>query len=156
MNRKERRGLYFEELPKVGKVMNHEKTYKLTLFRQYFYALLTLNPALIHLSNKEAKKQGFKGIIANGSHMEGVVMALTVRRITQKTIFANKEVTTKNLKPIYIGDTIRVKTKFGKKIASKYNPNKGTVYLTHEGYINKQRKAAITVKRKVIFRRIPR
>jgi acyl dehydratase len=154
MNIKERRGMYFEELPKQGKVMNHEKIYTHTLFRQYLYALITLNPALIHLSNKEARKQGFKGIIANGTHIEGAVMGVTVRNLTQRTIIANKKVTTENLKPVYIGERIRVKTEFGERSLSR-SGKKGKVELIQYGYKGNQRKPAIIVTREVLFRRKP-
>jgi acyl dehydratase len=126
-------GLYFEEL-EPGLVIEHATRRTVTETDNLLFCATTLNLAPLHLDAEYAKESIYGQRIVNSLYILGLVTGITVPDTTQGTTLGNlgfDKVTFP--KPVFHGDTIRVRTEIVSKRESQSRDDSGIVYFRHYG-----------------------
>jgi acyl dehydratase len=126
-------GLYFEELD-PGVVIEHSTRRTVTETDNILFCAMTLNLAPLHLDAEYSKNSIYGQRLVNSLYILGLVTGITVPDTTQGTTLGNlgfQEVTFP--KPVFHGDTIRVRTEIVEKRESKSRNDSGIVYFRHYG-----------------------
>ena len=103
-------GLYFEEF-EPGAVIDHATRRTVTEMDNVLFSSLTLNLAPLHLDAEYSKDTVYGQRLVNSLFILGLVSGITVPDTTQGTTLGNlgfEQV--KFPKPVFHGDTIRVRT----------------------------------------------
>jgi acyl dehydratase len=149
-------GLYFEEF-EPGEVIEHSTRRTVTETDNVLFCALTLNLAPLHLDAEYSKGTIYGQRLVNSLFILGLVTGITVPDMTQGTTLGNlgfEEV--KFPKPVFHGDTIRVRTEIVSKRESKSRNDSGIVSFRHYG-INQRdevvcdcRRAGLMLKRAAV------
>lgn len=126
-------GLYFEEFD-IGTVIEHPTRRTVTETDNVLFSTLTLNVAPLHLDAEYAKTTIFGERLVNSLFILGLVSGITVPETTLGTTLGNlgfEDV--KFPKPVFHGDTIRVRTEILDKRESKKRTDSGIVFFRHFG-----------------------
>jgi acyl dehydratase len=126
-------GLYYEEL-EPGAVIDHATRRTVTETDNILFCSMTLNLAPLHLDAEYSKDSIYGQRLVNSLYILGLVTGITVPDTTQGTTLGNlgfQEVTFP--KPVFHGDTIRVRTEIVEKRESKSRNDSGIVYFRHYG-----------------------
>lgn len=126
-------GLYYEEL-EPGLVIDHPTRKTVTETDNVLFCSTTLNLAPLHLDAEYAKESIYGERLVNSLYILGLVTGITVPDSTQGTTLGNlgfENVTFP--KPVFHGDTIRVRTEVIERRTSKSRPEAGIVQFLHQG-----------------------
>ena len=126
-------GKYFEEL-EVGMEFNHLPHRTITETDNLLFSTMTHNPQPLHIDAEFAKGTQHGQILVNSLFTLGLVIGLSVADTTLGTTIGNlgmDQVEFPN--PVFIGDTIRVKTTINDRRESKSKPDRGIVWFEHIG-----------------------
>lgn len=126
-------GLYFDELD-PGLVIEHATRRTVTETDNVLFCSMTLNLAPLHIDAEYAKDTIYGQRLVNSLFILGLVTGITVPDTTQGTTLGNlgfQEV--KFPRPVFHGDTIRVRTEIVSKRESKSRNDAGIVYFRHYG-----------------------
>ena len=126
-------GLYFEEF-EPGQVIEHPTRRTVTETDNILFSTMTLNLAPLHLDAEYSKGTIYGQRLVNSLFILGLVAGITVPETTQGTTLGNlgfDEV--KFPKPVFHGDTIRVRTEIVDKRVSKSRDDSGIVTFRHQG-----------------------
>jgi acyl dehydratase len=126
-------GLYYEELL-PGSVIEHATRRTVSEADNVLFCALTLNTAPLHIDAEYAKQTIYGQRLVNSLFILGLVTGITVPDTTQGTTLGNlgfKE--TSFPKPVFHGDTIRVRTEIEDKRESKSRDDAGIVFFRHFG-----------------------
>jgi acyl dehydratase len=126
-------GLYFEEF-EPGQVIDHTTRRTVTETDNILFSTMTLNLAPLHLDAEYSKGTIYGQRLVNSLFILGLVAGITVPETTQGTTLGNlgfNEV--KFPKPVFHGDTIRVRTEIVDKRVSKSRDDSGIVTFRHQG-----------------------
>jgi acyl dehydratase len=126
-------GLYYEEL-EVGLVIEHATRRTVTETDNVLFCALTLNLAPLHLDAEYSKESIYGQRLVNSLYILGLVTGITVPDSTQGTTLGNlgfEDV--KFPKPVFHGDTIRVRTEVIGRRESKSRNDSGIVSFRHYG-----------------------
>jgi acyl dehydratase len=126
-------GLYFEEF-EPGAVIEHATRRTVTETDNVLFSTLTLNTAPLHLDAEYSKDSIYGQRLVNSLFILGLVAGVTVPDTTLGTTLGNlgfEEVTFP--KPVFHGDTIRVRTEIVSKRESKSRTDSGIVFFRHQG-----------------------
>ena len=124
-------GLYFEEFT-VGRMFEHPWTRTVTEMDNVLYSSLTMNVQPLHIDEEFASKTEFGQRIVNSLFTLGLMIGITVNDTTLGTTVANLGMTDVRFpKPVFHGDTIRVRTKVLSLRESKSRPTAGIVEFGH-------------------------
>ncbi|BAH51070.1 MaoC family dehydratase [Rhodococcus opacus] len=126
-------GLYFEEL-EPGAVIDHPTRRTVTETDNILFSTMTLNLAPLHLDAEYSKDSIYGQRLVNSLFILGLVSGISVPETTQGTTLGNlgyEEV--KFPKPVFHGDTIRVRTEILEKRESKSRNDSGVVQFRHYG-----------------------
>jgi acyl dehydratase len=126
-------GLYFEQF-EPGQVIEHTTRRTVTETDNVLFSTLTLNLAPLHLDAEYSKGTIYGQRLVNSLFILGLVAGITVPETTQGTTLGNlgfNEV--KFPKPVFHGDTIRVRTEIVDKRVSKSRDDSGIVTFRHQG-----------------------
>ena len=126
-------GKYFEEL-EVGREFQHEPGRTVTETDNLLFTALTLNPQPLHLDAEFAKRSIHGQILVNSIFTLGLVVGLSVGDTTLGTTLGNlgfDKTTFPN--PVFIGDTIRVRSTVLARRESRSKPDRGIVTFEHIG-----------------------
>lgn len=127
-------GLWFEQF-KVGQVFEHPIRRTITESDNVWFSTATMNPAAIHLDYDYCQGTEFGKPLVNSLFTLGLVIGISVHDTTFGTTVANLGMTdTRFPKPVFYGDTIRVKTTVMEIRESKSRPNAGIVTFLHQGF----------------------
>ncbi|MEU2441846.1 MaoC family dehydratase [Streptomyces rubradiris] len=126
-------GLYFEEF-EPGAAIEHATRRTVTETDNVLFSTLTLNLAPLHLDAEYSKNSIHGQRLVNSLFILGLVSGITVPETTQGTTLGNlgfQEI--KFPKPVFHGDTIRVRTEIVDKRESKSRNDSGIVTFRHLG-----------------------
>lgn len=126
-------GLYFEDL-EPGLVVDHPTRRTVTEMDNVLFSSLTLNLAPLHLDAEYSKNSIHGQRLVNSLFILGLVSGITVPETTQGTTLGNlgfNEI--KFPKPVFHGDTIRVRTEVVDRRESKSRDDSGIVTFRHLG-----------------------
>ena len=121
-------GMFFEEF-EIGKVIEH--TLSKTIFESdnNFFSLMTMNHHPLHTNFDYAQKEQHGKILVVGTLVFSLAVGITVPDISGKAIANLDYENIKHLAPVYVGDTIYVKTKILDKRSSRSKADRGIVYV---------------------------
>ena len=146
-------GKWFEEF-EVGQVYEHEVRRTVTEADNIWFSTATCNPAAIHIDYEYCKSTAFGKPLVNSLFTLGLVIGLSVQELTLGTTVANLGMTdTRFPKPVFYGDTIRVRTTVKEIRASKSRPDVGIVTFLHQGLNQRDEEVCTTLRQGMMLRR---
>ncbi|MEV6062884.1 MaoC family dehydratase [Nocardia asteroides] len=126
-------GLYFEEF-EPGLVIEHPTRRTITEADNTLFSVMTLNLAPLHLDAEYSKNSLYGQRLVNSLFILGLVSGITVPETTQGTTLGNLGYENVRFpKPVFHGDTIRVRTEIVAKRESKSRDDSGIVTFLHQG-----------------------
>lgn len=141
-------GRYYEEF-RVGDTYRHALGKTITESDNNFFSLLTMNHHPVHLDLEYAKNKVHNNILVVGTLVFSLVVGISVSDISGKAVANLDYEEIKHLNPVFIGDTLMVKTKVLELRQSKSNPKNGIVYVKTVAY-NQNKEAVLSFKRHVL------
>jgi len=127
-------GLYFEEFS-VGQVFDHPIRRTVTETDNVLITTLTHNPAALHLDAETMKGTEFGQVLVNSCFTLSLMVGISVNDTTHGTTVANlgwDEV--RFPKPVFVGDTLRIRTEVLDVRESRSRPDNGIVVFEHRAY----------------------
>jgi len=147
-------GLYFEELT-VGRAFEHPWTRTVTEMDNVLFSSLTMNVQPLHLDEEFARGSEFGQRIVNSLFTLGLTIGITVNDTTLGTTIANLGMTDVRFpKPVFHGDTIRVRTRVLAARPSGSRKDCGIVEFEHEA-LNQRGETVAICKRQALMRKRP-
>ncbi len=124
-------GLFFEEF-EVGQEFEHDLRRTVTETDNLLFTTMTHNPAALHLDAEYCKTTEFGQILVNSLFTLSLVVGISVNDTTLGTTVANLGFGSVTFpKPVFIGDTLAVKTVVKELRPSKSRPGQGIVTFEH-------------------------
>ena len=149
------RGLYYEEF-EVGHVFEHAIGRTVTEMDNTLFSCLTHNPQPLHIDHAFAAQTEWGKPLVNSLFTLGLMIGISVSDTTLGTTIANLGMTdVKFGKPVFHGDTIRVKTEVVSKRESRSRPDAGIVELHHRAY-NQHGDLVAECRRQAFMRKKPK
>nr|PZN86894.1 MAG: dehydratase [Pseudomonadota bacterium] len=149
------RGLYYEEF-EVGHVFEHAISRTVTEMDNMLFSCLTLNPQPLHIDHAFAAQTEWGRPLVNSLFTLGLMIGISVSDTTLGTTIANLGMTdVKFGKPVFHGDTIRVKTEVVSKRESRSRPDAGIVEFHHRAY-NQHGELVAECRRQAFMRKKPK
>ena len=147
-------GLYFEQF-EVGHVFEHAIGRTVTEMDNTLFSCLTLNPQPLHIDHQFAASTEWGKPLVNSLFTLGLMIGISVSDTTLGTTIANLGMTeVKFGKPVFHGDTIRVKTEVLGKRESRSRPDAGLVEFHHRAY-NQHGDLVAECRRQAFMRKTP-
>lgn len=144
-------GLYFEEFV-VGEEINHSLSKTIFESDNNFFSLLTMNHHPVHTNIDYAQNNQHGKILVVGTLVFSLAVGMTVPDISGKAIANLGYEDIKHLNPVFIGDTIYVKTKILDKRESMSKNDRGIVYVETIAY-NQDGKDVLSFRRNVLIKK---
>ena len=147
-------GLYYEQL-EVGKTFVHAAGRTVTEMDNVLFSCLTMNPQPLHLDAEFSKSTEFGQQLVNSLFTLGLVIGISVADTTLGTTIANLGMTDVRFpKPVFHGDTLKVRTEVLSARASKSRADAGIVEFNHTA-INQRGEVVAECKRQALMRKRP-
>jgi acyl dehydratase len=127
-------GLYFEEFH-AGQVFEHAWSRTVTEMDNTLFSTLTMNPQPLHLDAHFAAASEFGQRLVNSLFTLGLMIGMSVNDTTLGTTIANLGMTEVVFpKPVFHGDTLKVRTTVVRLRDSRSRPEAGIVEFRHEAF----------------------
>ncbi len=147
-------GLFYEQF-EVGMVFDHSWSRTVTESDNTLFSLMTMNPQPLHLDAEYSAGTEFGQRLVNSMFTLGLIVGMSVNDTTFGTTIANLGFTEVRFpKPVFHGDTIKVRTTVESMRESKSRPEAGLLELRHAGR-NQRDEEVATCLRTVMVRRRP-
>jgi acyl dehydratase len=148
-------GLYFEEFT-AGQAFEHPWTRTVTEMDNVLFSSLTMNVQPLHLDEEFASKTEFGQRIVNSLFTLGLMIGITVNDTTLGTTIANLGMTDVRFpKPVFHGDTVRVRTRVLTLRESKSRADAGLIEFEHTA-TNQRGEIVAECKRTALMRKRPK
>lgn len=121
-------GMYFEEF-EVGQEIQHSLSKTIFESDNNFFSLLTMNHHPVHTNADYASHNQHGKILVVGTLVFSLSVGMTVPDISGKAIANLDYEHIKHLAPVFIGDTLYVRTKVLEKRESNTKSDRGIVYV---------------------------
>lgn len=121
-------GLYFEDFV-IGEEIQHSLSKTIFESDNNFFSLLTMNHHPVHTNLDYAKKNQHGKILVVGTLVFSLAVGMTVPDISGKAIANLDYEQIKHLNPVFINDTLYVRTKVLDKRASNSKSDRGIIYV---------------------------
>ena len=144
-------GLYYEDFV-VGAEIKHALSKTIFESDNNFFSLLTMNHHPVHTNADYAARNQHRKILVVGTLVFSLAVGMTVPDISGKAIANLGYEDIRHLAPMFIGDTLYVKTKILDKRESKSKPDRGIVYVETIGY-NQNAVDVISFRRNVLVKK---
>ncbi|MGC4250954.1 MAG: MaoC family dehydratase [Sphingobium sp.] len=126
-------GLYYEEL-EPGLVVEHSLRRTVAEYDNTLFSALTHNTAPLHLDEEYSKQTMWGQRLVNSMFTLSLVCGVIVAETTEGTTLGNLGFDgVKFPKPVFFGDTIRVRTEVVERRESAKYPHAGIVKFLHQG-----------------------
>ncbi len=143
-------GRYFEEF-EVGQTFDHPIRRTVTETDNLLFSTLTHNPAALHLDAEYAKTTEFGQILVNSLFTLSLVVGISVNETTLGTTVANLGFGEVRFpKPVFIGDTLAVRTEVKALRPSKSRPGQGVVTFEHSA-VNQRGETVVVAERAALM-----
>lgn len=126
-------GLCFEEF-EVGAEIKHNLSKTIFECDNNFFSLMTMNHHPVHTNLDYAGQNQHGKILVVGTLVFSLAVGITVPDVSGKAIANLGYEDIKHLNPVFINDTIYVRTKVISKRESKSKPDRGIVYVESIAY----------------------
>jgi len=144
-------GRYFEDF-KEGEVIEHATSKTIFESDNNLFSLLTMNHHPVHTNIDYAAKQQHGKILVVGPLVFSVAVGITVPDISGKAIANLMYENIDHVAPVFINDTIYVKTKVLECRESKSKNNRGIVYVESIA-LNQHKEVILKFRRKVLIKK---
>ncbi|MBO5085649.1 MAG: MaoC family dehydratase [Paludibacteraceae bacterium] len=144
-------GLYFEEF-EVGQEIKHSLSKTIFESDNNFFSLLTMNHHPVHTNIDYAEQNQHGKILVVGTLVFSLAVGMTVPDVSGKAIANLGYEDVKHLNPVFINDTIYVKTKVLDKRESQSKKDRGIVYVETIAY-NQNGVDVLSFRRKVLVKK---
>lgn len=121
-------GLYYEDFV-VGETIKHSLSKTIFESDNNFFSLLTMNHHPVHTNLDYAQQNQHGKILVVGTLVFSLAVGMTVPDISGKAIANLDYEIIKHLGPVFINDTLYVRTKILDKRESQSKPDRGIVYV---------------------------
>ena len=149
------RGLFYEEF-EVGHVFEHAIGRTVTEMDNTLFSCLTHNPQPLHIDHSFAAQTEWGRPLVNSLFTLGLMIGISVSDTTLGTTIANLGMTDVSFpRPVFHGDSIRVKTEVVFKRESRSRPDAGIVEFHHRAY-NQNGDLVAECRRMAFMRKIPK
>src|SRR5919199_6317438 len=136
-------GLYYEEFD-VDQVFDHAWTRTVTEMDNTLFSTLTLNVQPLHLDAHFAAETEFGRPLVNSLFTLGLMIGMTVNDTTLGTTIANLGMSDVRFpKPVFHGDTLKVRTTVEAMRESKSRADAGIVEFRHVAYNHRGEEVAV-------------
>ena len=121
-------GLYFEEFEVGGEIVH---ALSKTIFESdnNFFSLLTMNHHPVHTNIDYADKNQHGRVLVVGTLVFSLAVGITVPDISGKAIANLGYDEVKHLNPVFVNDTIYVRTRVLDKRESQSKPDRGIIHV---------------------------
>lgn len=145
-------GLFFEDLT-PGLTLEHAIRRTVTETDNLLLTALTHNPQPLHLDVTYAEGTEFGRIVVNGLFTLSLMVGLSVGDTTLGTLVANLGYDEVRMpKPVFIGDTLRARSRVLEARASRSRPDAGIVVFEHEA-LNQRDEVVCNCRRTALMQR---
>lgn len=144
-------GLYFEDFV-VGDEIRHSLSKTIFESDNNFFSLLTMNHHPVHTNVDYAAKNQHGKILVVGTLVFSLAVGITVPDVSGKAIANLGYEDVKHLNPVFINDTIYVRTKVLDKRESNSKKDRGIVYVESVAY-NQDGVDVLSFRRKVLIKK---
>lgn len=144
-------GLYYEDFF-VGAEIRHALSKTIFESDNNFFSLLTMNHHPVHTNADYAARNQHGKILVVGTLVFSLAVGMTVPDISGKAIANLGYEDIRHLAPMFVGDTLYVKTKILDKRESKSKPDRGIVCVETIGY-NQNDVDVISFRRNVLVKK---
>lgn len=144
-------GSYFEDFV-VGEEIKHSLSKTIFESDNNFFSLLTMNHHPVHLNIDYADTNQHGKVLVVGTLVFSLVVGITVPDISGKAIANLGYDKVRHLAPVFINDTIYVKSKILDKTSSKTKIDRGIIEVETIAY-NQNDEAVLSFKRKVLIKK---
>lgn len=144
-------GLYYEDFV-IGDEIQHSLSKTIFESDNNFFSLLTMNHHPVHTNMDYAAKNQHGKILVVGTLVFSLAVGITVPDISGKAIANLEYESIKHLNPVFLNDTIYVRTKILDKRESKSKSDRGIIYV--ESIANNQNGVdVLSFRRKVLVKK---
>ena len=144
-------GLYFEDF-EVGAEIKHSLSKTIFECDNNFFSLMTMNHHPVHTNVDYASQNQHGKILVVGTLVFSLAVGITVPDISGKAIANLGYEDIKHLNPVFVNDTIYVRTKVLEKRESKSKSDRGIVYVESIAY-NQLGQDVLSFRRHVIVKK---
>lgn len=145
-------GLFYEEF-EVGAEIKHNLSKTIFECDNNFFSLMTMNHHPVHTNIDYAGKNQHGKILVVGTLVFSLAVGITVPDISGKAIANLGYEDIKHLNPVFINDTIYVRTKVLSKRESKSKNDRGIVYVESIAY-NQEGVDVLSFRRNVLVKKM--
>ena len=121
-------GLYYEDF-EVGSEIRHSLSKTIFESDNNFFSLLTMNHHPVHTNSDYASRNQHGRILVVGTLVFSLAVGITVPDISGKAIANLGYEDVRHLNPVFLNDTIYVRTRILDKRVSKSKPDRGIIYV---------------------------
>ncbi|MFI3243458.1 MAG: MaoC family dehydratase [Akkermansia sp.] len=144
-------GLYYEEF-EVGATINHSLSKTIFESDNNFFSLLTMNHHPVHTNLDYAGKNQHGKILVVGTLVFSLTVGITVPDISGKAIANLGYEDVKHIGPVFINDTLYVRSIVLDKYESKTKNDRGIVYVETVAS-NQDGQDVLSFRRKVLIKK---
>lgn len=144
-------GLYFEEF-EVGSEIKHALSKTIFESDNNFFSLMTMNHHPVHTNMDYAAQNQHGKILVVGTLVFSLAVGITVPDVSGKAIANLGYEDVKHLNPVFVNDTIYVRTKVLDKRESKSKSDRGIVYVESIAY-NQHGEDVLSFRRNVLVKK---
>lgn len=144
-------GLYYEEF-EVGAEIKHNLSKTIFESDNNIFSLMTMNHHPVHTNLDYAGKNQHGRILVVGTLVFSLAVGITVPDVSGKAIANLGYEDIKHLNPVFLNDTIYVRTRVLSKRESKSKPDRGIVYVESIAY-NQDGIDVLSFRRKVLVKK---
>lgn len=144
-------GFFYDDFV-VGETIYHSLSKTIFESDNNFFSLLTMNHHPVHTNIDYAEKNQHGKIMVVGTLVFSLAVGMTVPDISGKAIANLEYENIKHLHPVFINDTLYVKTNVLDKWESKTKSDRGIVYVETIGW-NQNGINVLSFRRKVLVKK---
>lgn len=144
-------GLYYEDFI-VGDEIKHSLSKTIFESDNNFFSLLTMNHHPVHTNMDYAAKNQHGQILVVGTLVFSLAVGITVPDVSGKAIANLGYEEVKHLNPVFLNDTIYVRTKVLDKRESKTKHDRGIIYVESIAY-NQRGEDVLSFRRHVLVKK---
>ena len=144
-------GLCFEDF-EIGAEIKHNLSKTIFECDNNFFSLMTMNHHPVHTNIDYASQNQHGKILVVGTLVFSLAVGITVPDVSGKAIANLGYDTIKHLNPVFINDTIYVRTKIISKRESKSKTDRGIVYVESIAY-NQNGVEVLSFRRRVLVKK---
>jgi len=144
-------GLYYEDF-EVGEEIKHSLSKTIFESDNNFFSLLTMNHHPVHTNIDYASRNQHGKILVVGTLVFSIAVGMTVPDISGKAIANLGYEDVRHLNPVFINDTIYVRTRVLDKRESKSKADRGIVHVESVAY-NQNGQDVLSFRRHVLVKK---